>query len=425
MKKMVSLKKALEISADPKSTAKELSTLVNKYYPVDCLIAKHPNCPDKYYRGQFDFLPYALRSTGLCQALASRKNISRELLQTLALEDDYLTKKRVLTHPCTSEKTKEQIAKNFKAESDQLIEDRKKLFVVRREILIQVKMFRRKWPQYEALATEIEAFANYHPVGWTPIYEPVTTIGNAHRKGNLVFAHFYTSEKHPWPQLDGIPLAPLLQLDIKSVRSKSKQSGQLASLPEIDGLLQVWTTYHKQMTIREGVTRFIPAEDVYSDIMTNETPTLTDVNGYLGLAYSGLGGGRGLGAKIVGWRKTAPKYISYPSFEHEPDLECFGCLDKYEQLLAAGDQDAQAFSEAEVLVQNIRDLVDPVASHGGTRLFGVSSEFQGANAWERRPRQTLFQFDGDGDYEFRISGFGTAIVYWQGSEFDFSWSSYG
>lgn len=308
--------------------------------------------------------------------------------------------------------------------TDSYAEGRKKLLAIRQEILLRVRSFRRLWPEYRDFLREINAYANYHPISWSPIYEAITTPRNRYRLENTVFANFYTSIKHPWPVLDGRPLAPLLQLDIKSIRGKHRISGQFGRFTENDGLLQVWTTHykHKWRKHGDGLTRFIPAIDVNENSLTENPSLLKDSDGYLNLAESGFGRGEGLGARIVGWRKNSPQYISYPSFANACDFSGFQL---YKELLESDNPLALAKRDANKLMDDVQNLAEPVTCVGGSHLFGVSKEHQGSDAWEMRPWQTLFQFDGDGDYDYRIGHFGTAVVYWRGDEFYFSNSPYG
>lgn len=425
MEMRMTLIEALETARNPHTSQSVLNRLRGKFHPVNCLIAMHPNRPQLYLDGHFDFFNDVLRDEGLCQAFATRCDASPKQLWLLAQRGGWLTRQRVLKHANTTEKTRAWIKRKLATQETQIRDEGDALMAVKRMILSTVRCFQTTWPNYPELMREIKDFAAYHPTGWEPVYETITDTGDDHRKGNLVFAHLFTSIDYPWPYLDGIPLAPLLQLDLRSVHSKSKQSHQLDVLPEMDGLLQVWTTYYKQMSVKDSVVRFVPGDHVRNAAMTNDAPVLANDCGYLALARAGFGCGEGLGARIVAWTKQAPKYIHYPWFRNEPELGPENSLEEYEERLAVGDPTAVAFKEAEILIEKIRTLVEPVSSRGSSHLFGVSAEFQMANAWDDRPWQTLYQFDGDGHPDFRISGFGTASVYWKKDQFRYSWSPYG
>lgn len=67
---------------------------------------------------------------------------------------------------------------------------------------------------------------------WEPITKRMVDE-QIDRLGEVIMGPLYTCEEYPWPEKDGFPMAPLIQLDLK-------KSSDIGSIQLGDGLLQVW-----------------------------------------------------------------------------------------------------------------------------------------------------------------------------------------
>lgn len=73
--------------------------------------------------------------------------------------------------------------------------------------------------------------------------------GQIDRRAAILSGPSFTSDRHPWPSIEGLWLEPALQIDLQVLQ-------MLGGVPLGDGWLQVW------MAQAEGVTRVVPRNDV-------------------------------------------------------------------------------------------------------------------------------------------------------------------
>lgn len=416
MSEKISLEAALEIAQNENSTNDDIQKARMEYETIDYLLAKTKDFSNINLASEYEkyfFKEHLLESPLLQQGLAQNPSISATTLRSLASRGNSFTRKLVLAHPKATEASKKIISDRDRTMKEELAAKNKEVVRVKKLLLKKVAAFRQKWHE-EPLGQDVvrllsymERYLNYHPASFAPLYEPITRFGNDYRKDDLVFGHMYTSEKYPWPVCNGRPAAPLLQLKSDTIKTMAKKSNQVAEIVIGNGLLQVWSVHFTQHG--NEIIRFIPQEDIDSNPMSDESPNLLDANEYLALAEVGFGTGCGLGARIVGWDASPMQFVNEEWYKDE-DIESLS---------------EAAYEDGNSLLDSFRALAVPLASSGGTHLFGVATEFQAAFGLDRLPWQSLFQFDGDGHPEFRIGGFGTAIVYWHGDDFKYVWSPYG
>lgn len=273
---------------------------------------------------------------------------------------------------------------------------------------------RKYWTCIFSYLEFLKAYVNYHPYGWQPVYVGIPNIEATPRTGNLVFANFYTSHNYPWPKHENVPLAPLLQIDLRTIKSRFERSGQFGSFPDVDGLLQVWTRNDETFSDGDGIVRVIPREDLSLDQMTDERPDLNP-DEYLGVAALGYGSNKGWGAEIKRWRRITPMFATMP-YINEDFLECS----------SSSEFESTAF-EVEKGDDIVGQITEPFACPGGTHLFGATDDLNYElryNATERSFSgwQNLFRFGGDGDPNYRHSEGATGIIFWSENQFKFVWS---
>ena len=97
---------------------------------------------------------------------------------------------------------------------------------------------------------------------WRPIIEELAD-DKVNRLGEVIKGPIYTSEEFPWPEASGLPMAPLIQLDLR-------KSSEIGGIELGDGLLQVWMP-HKAITTPLFI-RVVPR--AYTDL-SKLTPTVT------------------------------------------------------------------------------------------------------------------------------------------------------
>jgi hypothetical protein len=92
----------------------------------------------------------------------------------------------------------------------------------------------------------------------------------ADRTGSSVGGYPYTSEAYPWPTTpEGLPLAPLLQLDLDEIE---KTTGNNCG----EGLLQAWLPDRSCWEEFQPLMRVIPRSAIKSDVPLTEKPTDTE-----------------------------------------------------------------------------------------------------------------------------------------------------
>lgn len=327
--------------------------------------------------------------------------------------------------------------------------DNKSLVSLKKRVLSLVNSTFGDWPEYEAITNEIEDFLSYHPTPRIPVLEEVKETEKGFRTKNLLFAHFYTSEKYPWPKIDGNALFPIIQFDIAAIQKLSTLSNVRSDFPYKDGLLQVWAGNAKHPH-GDGYVRIIPAGEFDIRSVTYDVPEL-DEDSIPGVyPFKGFGFNGGRGAIIKRWK------IGAPCVSYSPDLRVINELNekfvalrrierdklevevkklkltKIEQRRYIEDNlDSRYNSKRHDAVDSFGDrLMDILhksrsCSRGGAHLFGVSVGGQKSMGWSKLPWECLFQLDQMGGGDFEISICGTAILQWNGSNFVFDISLAG
>lgn len=100
------------------------------------------------------------------------------------------------------------------------------------ELWKEIKSFVGPEPEYE-----IQYFDNALSTGswaWDPVLES-RHPNDIDRLGEVLLGPVFASRKHPWPEVDGVPMIPLLQLDL----DKASKTGGLALR---GGLLQAFVS---------------------------------------------------------------------------------------------------------------------------------------------------------------------------------------
>ncbi|UCU92318.1 WGR domain-containing protein [Hydrogenophaga taeniospiralis] len=245
---------------------------------------------------------------------------------------------------------------------------------------------------------------------WDPVYEgrPQHEID---RLGDVVMGPLFTSHSYEWPYRDGLPMAPLIQLDLE----RASQRGGVALG---DGLVQVWMP-HKALAGELQYVRVVPRTSVdRSDLtpvpaMPPELDPLQSLDGV--------------------WNEELGRSVLAPAFQ----IVAWGDM-RYTTTLAQGMQsyyklkrltsdpalakEIDAFDKAlAALVQTPSARFSSVNAH----LFGTFSEIQYAP--QDRP-QPLFCFDGE-DFGLVWGDGGNAQLFYtlgEGGEvtFSFDWSSH-
>ncbi len=98
---------------------------------------------------------------------------------------------------------------------------------------------------------------------WDPIAKPVP-YNKIDRLGEVIMGPVYTCNEYEWPESDGYPMAPLIQLDLN-------KSGIIGGVDLGDGMLQVWMP-HNAIAPEDQLVRVIPKEFVKFE---NITPILS------------------------------------------------------------------------------------------------------------------------------------------------------
>ena len=114
-------------------------------------------------------------------------------------------------------------------------------------------------------------------------------------------------------------MAPVVQLDLKVLRRKFKQSGQIGTFPYSDGLLQVWTNTFSQLNSSPGMVRVITKIALQRERLTHECPDIDLMDypdvfllGYETLAQAFL---------ITGFEQCPSRFVPY--YQDMDDFEGF------------------------------------------------------------------------------------------------------
>lgn len=273
------------------------------------------------------------------------------------------------------------------------------------KLISSIKKYRRaRLKDWQCLSQYLElqkSYINYHPLGWKPIYKKIDRIVDTPRTGNLVFANFYTNKEFPWPIYLDKPMAPVLQIDLRTIQNKFKQSKQTGQFPFHSGLLQIWERSNKEDNIEPGFIRVIPEGEYELDCITDDRPEINP-NDYFCTARAGYGSNHGYGATIASWKKIplsfTSGYIDISDTECKPQSEA-------EQNAIDVEETVTSLVEENQLTSNESHLfgVDSVSSSGWNNYL---------NGW-----QNLFEFcNEDKDY-WIAGGSKSAQLLWKDGNF--------
>lgn len=112
---------------------------------------------------------------------------------------------------------------------------------------------------------------------WVPDFRKVAP-NEVNRKGDLLLGPLFCSAEDPWPEEDGEPMIPLLQIDLKN-------ASNLGGVDLGTGMLQVFCRQQDQQG-QDIYTRVIERDSLANQELT-EAPTFSDeIGGFASLAWA-------------------------------------------------------------------------------------------------------------------------------------------
>ncbi len=249
----------------------------------------------------------------------------------------------------------------------------------------------------------LRRYVRYHPKSWRPLFKRVDDQLKYCFASNLG-GNFFTSNQYPWPETDGVPMAPVVQLDLKVLRRKFKQSGQIGTFPYSDGLLQVWTNTFSQLNSSPGMVRVIPKIALQREQLTRACPDidLMDYPDVFSICYETLA----QTFLITGFEQCPSRFVPY--YQDMDDFEGFS-----QPLSSEAEGDAIM---VEAQDNRVGDLTELLSITSGDYVFGVSNyDHLGDSELERH--QQGWQ------HLISVSNSAKLVVEWREDQLQMLWTS--
>lgn len=173
------------------------------------------------------------------------------------------------------------------------------------------------------------------------------------RTGHQAFGCFFTSEKFPWPCVEGVPYQPKLQLNLTLIEDE-------LGLNFGGGLLQVFQfSDHPVPQSQWFLLRRIPSEDSSEDSLTPVTPfrgATSDAPPYHFHDYMGLlGGAAGYGMAAVAIEKFSKQTFCVPDSFNDGEVCDF--------FLLLEDLDSKIHEYLKAEIDQFSSIIDELADY--------------------------------------------------------------
>lgn len=196
-------------------------------------------------------------------------------------------------------------------------------------------------------------------VGFVPAGH-IATFDTVDRMGHQAFGCFFTSEKFPWPTVDGVPYQPKLQLNLSLLESE-------LGLNFGGGLLQLFEFSDDPVPSSEWfLLRKIPSEDANQDLLTPFIPFQADTakapphhfSDYMGL----VGSAEGSGTAAIAVDKFSKRTFCVPeAFIDGEVCDFFFLLE---------DLDSDTYEHLEPEIDQFRSLIEEVTEYASETESG-------------------------------------------------------
>lgn len=239
-------------------------------------------------------------------------------------------------------------------------------------------------------------------VGFVPEGQ-IATFGTVDRMGHQAFGCFFTSERFPWPAIDGIPYQPKLQLNLSLLEAE-------IGLNFGGGLLQLFEFSDDPGPSSEWfLLRRVPREDATEDNLTPFTPFRGNIEEAPAHHFKDFAGLLGDDSAAIDIQKFHKRTFCVPeAFIDGEVCDFFFLLE---------DLDAETYEHLETEIEQFRSLIDETTDYASElesgekycTLFGLHD-----------PGVPLF-YENDGDITFfDFCSLSASINGWEdNSRFDF------